>query len=86
YSGTAGDSLDWHNGFKFTTRDNDNDDYNGGNCAYFRTGAWWYNACITSNLNGRYFNTSFYTEQGINWWGWQYNTLQFSEMKTRRNN
>uniref|UniRef100_A0A1X7T2Z1 Fibrinogen C-terminal domain-containing protein n=1 Tax=Amphimedon queenslandica TaxID=400682 RepID=A0A1X7T2Z1_AMPQE len=40
YSGTAGNSLAGHNGRRFTTRDNDNDE-SGGNCAQIYTGAWW---------------------------------------------
>ena len=83
YSGTAGDSLDYHNGRRFSTRDNDN---SGGNCAQSYTGAWWYNSCTVSNLNGRYFNTSTSNSQGIRWPHWNAATLKFSEMKTHRNN
>ena len=89
YSGTPGDSLAYHNGMRFTTRDNENDnDDIGGNCAVQWTGAWWYNACHVSNLNGRYFNTATNNPRGITWYYWKnaHISLKFSEMKTRRNN
>uniref|UniRef100_A0A1X7SSR3 Fibrinogen C-terminal domain-containing protein n=1 Tax=Amphimedon queenslandica TaxID=400682 RepID=A0A1X7SSR3_AMPQE len=53
YSGTAGDSLAYHNGSRFSTKDNDNDD-SSSNCAQRTTGAWWYRSCDRSNLNSRY--------------------------------
>ena len=88
YSGTARDSLiNPHNGMRFSTRDNDNDN-NGGNCAMHWTGAWWYNSCYASNLNGRYFNTATNNVQSNNWYYWKnaHTSLKFTEMKTRRNN
>ena len=74
YSGTAGDSLAYHNGRRFSTRDQDNDVWSN-NCAsyYWSRGAWWYGSCWTSNLNGVY-STHFF------WGGY----LSFSEMKLRR--
>ena len=88
YSGTAGNCMDLYNGYRFTTRDNDNDLYSPDNCAQQYTGAWWYNSCLNSNLNGRYFNTSTINTQGVTWLYWKgnYFTLKFTEMKTRRNN
>uniref|UniRef100_A0A1X7ULS0 Fibrinogen C-terminal domain-containing protein n=1 Tax=Amphimedon queenslandica TaxID=400682 RepID=A0A1X7ULS0_AMPQE len=83
YSGTAGDSLLWHYGRRFSTYDNDNDAASVFNCAQYYTGAWWYHTCYHSSLNGQYFNTSSSNSQGIKWYGWKTTTLQFSEMKTR---
>lgn len=45
YSGDAGDSLKYHLGSRFTTRDQDHDNNNAGNCANDRLGAWWYYNC-----------------------------------------
>ncbi|XP_071180483.1 fibrinogen-like protein A [Mytilus edulis] len=58
YSGNAGDSLEYHNGQAFTTKDRDNDpwthiSYNK-NCGIYCQGAWWYKSCSNSNLNGIY--------------------------------
>ncbi|XP_064536066.1 ficolin-1-like [Drosophila montana] len=64
YSGDAGDSLSGHLGNNFSARDKDNDQYEG-NCAEMYTGGWWYNKCHTSNLMGKY-NESTYGK-GINW-------------------
>ena len=88
YSGTAGESLiSWHNGRRFSTRDNDNDEWSGDSCAQaYGNGAWWYNNCYLSNLNGRYYNTAINNDGGIVWSLWKATTLKFTEMKTRRNN
>ncbi|XP_062570728.1 fibrinogen C domain-containing protein 1-B-like [Saccostrea cucullata] len=54
YNGTAGDSLiDFHNGMRFSTKDQDND-MSGGDCATKYHGAWWHEDCYQSNLNGQY--------------------------------
>lgn len=53
YSGTAGDSLSYHDGMKFSTEDHDND-VSDRNCAADNKGGWWYSGCYFSNLNGAY--------------------------------
>ncbi|XP_068211643.1 fibrinogen C domain-containing protein 1-like [Palaemon carinicauda] len=56
YSGDAGDSLRYHVGRRFSTIDVDNDAWPEASCARDHAGAWWYRACDTSNLNGRYLH------------------------------
>ncbi|XP_068102727.1 microfibril-associated glycoprotein 4-like [Hyperolius riggenbachi] len=51
----AGDSLSGQVGMNFSTYDKDRDTYSG-NCAERFHGAWWYNSCHSSNLNGKYQN------------------------------
>lgn len=70
YSGTAGDSLTYHNQQQFTTKDRDNDPStsHSGNCALRFKGAWWHKDCHLSNLNGlphQGDHPSF--ADGINW-------------------
>ena len=85
YSGTAGDSLiNEHNDKSFSTKDEDNDRYSGGNCAVVNTGAWWYGACYHSNLNGKYVGDKV-DGGGVTWYYFKrtYISLKFSEMKLR---
>ena len=82
----SGDSFSIHNGFKFSTKDRDND-ISTGSCAQTLKGAWWFSNCHLSNLNGQYFNGSHMSNgDGINWFvwtGWVY-YLKSTEMKIRR--
>ena len=55
YTGTAGDSLRYNKGMKFTTLDRDNDLKSGlGNCALSCMDGWWYKNCAQANLNGEH--------------------------------
>ena len=83
FKGNAGDSLKYHNGMKFTTKDRDNDKSKC-NCAERFKGGWWYKDCHESNLNGLYLiNSKSYT--GVQWWKtWKLDTLKLSEMKCRQ--
>ena len=83
YTGTAGDSLTRHNGMQFSTKDRDNDQWNG-NCANDDQGAWWHESCGDSNLNGLY-RSGLVGSQGI-WWRNITNnniSLKFARMKLR---
>ena len=88
YSGTAGDSFAApQNGYVFSTYDADHDTW-ADNCAVVFHGAWWYQACHGSNLNGAYLNGphSSYAN-GIEWstWTGQYESLTKTSMKLREN-
>jgi len=81
YSGDAGDSLVYQRGQKFSTYDQDNAVYTSRKCAVYHRGAWWYNSCAYSNLNGEYNNTS---GEGVFWYDWLgHYSLRLSEMKIR---
>ena len=83
YSGTAGDSMAYSNGHKFSTKDDDND-VSSGNCAVSYSGAWWYRNCYHSNLNGLYYSTRTSITSSNSWYHWQtHYSLKFSEMKLR---
>ncbi|XP_046861735.1 fibrinogen-like protein A [Xenia sp. Carnegie-2017] len=83
YSGTAGDSLSHHKGMAFTTKDSDNDK-SSGNCATSYKGAWWYNRCLSSNLNGHYYSRAYNSWSGVVWYLWKYNySLKFLQMKMK---
>ena len=66
YHGTAGNTflgggglLVDHNGQQFSTRDCDNDAWKGYSCAHYHKGGWWFHACVTTNLNGIYYNGTY---------------------------
>ena len=84
YSGNAGDALKIHNGHMFTTKDNDNDLLNGVNCAGTFYGAWWYDNCYDSNLNGIYKQGPSSNSTAIIWKKWNNTSLKYTEMKVRK--
>ncbi|XP_051519109.1 tenascin-X [Myxocyprinus asiaticus] len=82
YSGTAGDSMTYHNGRPFSTRDRDSQPFIT-RCAMSYRGGWWYKNCHEANLNGLY-NTNT-NHQGVIWTGWKGKdfSIPFTEMKFR---
>nr|XP_028570335.1 tenascin isoform X1 [Podarcis muralis] len=82
YSGTAGDSMTYHNARPFSTHDKDHDSAIT-NCALSYKGAFWYKNCHRVNLMGRYGDNNH--SQGVNWFHWKghEHSIQFAEMKLR---
>uniref|UniRef100_A0A4Q8K2K2 U49-Liphistoxin-Lsp1a_1 n=1 Tax=Liphistius sp. SGP-2016 TaxID=1905180 RepID=A0A4Q8K2K2_9ARAC len=89
YSGDVNDSMiQWHHNQKFSTKDNDNDN-NDAHCAQMYKGAWWYNNCHASNLNGHYYRGKHDSyADGVVWYGWKghHESLDTTEMKIRPKN
>ncbi|XP_019728390.1 uncharacterized protein tnxba isoform X2 [Hippocampus comes] len=82
YTGTAGDSMKYHNERPFSTRDKDPDSL-GIHCSRAYMGGWWYKNCYKTNLNGLYgINTN---NQGVVWIDWKGkdSSIPFTEMKFR---
>ncbi|XP_028416060.1 ryncolin-2-like [Dendronephthya gigantea] len=85
YTGTAGNSFSHHNGMAFSTKDSDSDKFNT-NCAVQFKGAWWYNKCHLSNLNGLYRHGAHKSyADGIIWHSWEdyFYSLKSTSMKIR---
>ncbi|KAK9881434.1 hypothetical protein WA026_016320 [Henosepilachna vigintioctopunctata] len=84
YQGDAGDSLTYHAGSRFSTKDMDQDSWEEGSCAKSHSGAWWYNSCDTSNLNGKYLGGELpdnFIYQGM-YWG-EFRGAQYSLKQVR---
>ena len=79
-SSAAGSSYN-ANAMKFTTKDQDNDNYSG-NCAnyYGGGGGWWFNSCFRSNLNGLNNNDG---RADSDWTGIHWETPQWSPDRKR---
>ncbi|CAL8354281.1 unnamed protein product [Arctogadus glacialis] len=82
FTGTAGDSMKYHNGRPFSTHDQDPDPL-GIHCARAYMGGWWYKNCYKTNLNGLYGVSS--NNQGVVWIDWKGkdSSLPSTEMKIR---
>ncbi|XP_069114670.1 ryncolin-1-like [Argopecten irradians] len=86
YSGSADDSLVLHNTKQFSTFDRDNNEADD-NCAVIYQGAWWYNHCHRSNLNGPYNPYAADNSKAMTWYGFEsgqgFATLRTSKMMIR---
>jgi ficolin len=86
-SGNCGDSLNYHDGNMFTTKDRDNDESED-NCTQTYKGAWWYKGCHASNLNGLYLSGNHSSHgKGVTWyhcWGHSY-SIRSVVMRVKRN-
>lgn len=76
--------MTFHNNMPFSTYDRDND-RSSLNCAAHNTlkGAWWYNNCWRSSLNGKYSRTA--STGGIRYMDWTSSeTLKKSSMMIKK--
>ncbi|XP_035812522.2 tenascin-X isoform X2 [Amphiprion ocellaris] len=82
YTGTAGDSLTYHNNRIFSTKDRDPATFIT-RCAMSYRGGWWYKNCHEANLNGLYGIDV--KHQGVIWTSWKGKevSIPFTEMKMR---
>ncbi|KAJ8305208.1 hypothetical protein KUTeg_017239 [Tegillarca granosa] len=81
YINHKSDSLGtYHKGHEFKTKDK----YGKDKCPILYIGAWWYNSCHYSNLNGKYGDNNY--GKGLDWHSWKgyYESLKRTEMKIRR--
>jgi len=69
----------------FSTKDQDNDAHSTASCAAYFKGAWWYEICLESNLNGQYLKGKTSEADCVVWKRWKglYYSLKFVEMKIR---
>ncbi|XP_065148024.1 uncharacterized protein fgl2b [Paramisgurnus dabryanus] len=83
YSGTAGNAMQFnkmynHDQKLFTTPDRDNDLYPSGNCGVYYSSGWWFDACMSANLNGNYYHTKYKgVRNGIFWGTWHNITMEY---------
>ncbi|TRZ00695.1 hypothetical protein DNTS_025541 [Danionella cerebrum] len=83
YSGTAGNALQFNKHFNhdqkfFSTPDTDNDMYPSGNCGAYYGSGWWFDACMSANLNGKYYKTKYKGKRdGIFWGTWHNQTSEY---------
>ncbi|MFT7805537.1 fibroleukin-like [Arapaima gigas] len=90
YSGTAGDALHFskhynHDQKFFTTPDKDNDMYPSGNCGALYSSGWWFDACMSANLNGKYYQGKYKgVRNGIFWGTWHNVTKEYYPSSYRK--
>ncbi|XP_059391946.1 uncharacterized protein fgl2b [Carassius carassius] len=90
YSGTAGNAMQFskkynHDQKLFTTPDRDNDHYPSGNCGAYYSSGWWFDACMSANLNGRYYQSKYKgLRNGIFWGTWHNITMEYYPTNDRQ--
>ena len=67
FSFNKGDSLQPHNGYKFSTKDQDNDIW-AKDCVAVYPGGWWFYNCHECNLNGSYYQSAVKSSKAVSWY------------------
>ena len=80
-------SLFYNNNQLFAPKDYHNDEWSKTNCAVRYYGAWWFNGCYTSNLNGKYFRDKKFNLKCAVWRKWPRDcySLKAVQIKIRPN-
>merc|ERR1712186_48809 len=84
---TLGDSMEYHNGTMFSTKDRDRDELSSYHCAASHTGGWWWNNCARAHLTGQHTDRRredgekriyYYSggERGNSWESWKEVTME----------
>ncbi|XP_067236425.1 uncharacterized protein fgl2b [Chanodichthys erythropterus] len=90
YSGTAGNAMQFNKKYNhdqklFTTPDRDNDQYPSGNCGAYYSSGWWFDACMSANLNGKYYQSKYKgVRNGIFWGTWHNITMEYYPTNDRQ--
>ncbi|XP_056307275.1 fibrinogen alpha chain [Danio aesculapii] len=90
YSGTAGNAMQFskkynHDQKFFTTPDRDNDQYPSGNCGAYYSSGWWFDACMSANLNGKYYQSKYKgVRNGIFWGTWHNINMEYYPTNERQ--
>lgn len=78
----VGDSLNYHNNMAFTTQDQDDDRWSGGNCATDWGSAGWFNICFKANPNGQYIDSEKTNDpKYLVWYHWKNSWVSLKSMK-----
>nr|XP_034338043.1 microfibril-associated glycoprotein 4 isoform X2 [Crassostrea gigas] len=76
-----GDSLDYNNNMKFSTRDQDNDRWDSSNCAVKYRSAGWFNDCYHANPNGEYADSEKTGGKYIYWYHWKNSVISLKSIQ-----
>ncbi|XP_061189859.1 techylectin-5B-like [Saccostrea echinata] len=83
FEGSAKNGMSVHHGMRFSTPDQDNDNWHTYHCGKEWRAGWWFNNCWHSILNGPYYNQSTVRTRGISWNDWKPEQLAKTQMKIR---
>mgnify|MGYP000414154631 CR=1 FL=1 len=83
FEGSAKNGMKVHHGMRFSTPDQDNDNWQTYHCGREWRAGWWFNNCWHSILNGPYYNQSSVRTRGISWNDWKPEQLAKTQMKIR---
>ena len=84
FSFNKGDSLQTHNWYKFSTKNQDNDIW-AKDCVAVYPGGWWFYNCHDCYLNGSYHKSAVKSSKAVSWYsfGNEWISLKSARMMIR---